>query len=81
MITFKNVRKEIIECVKKIPGNRLLIETDAPFLSPEPERGNKNEPAFVKYILEKISEIKNIDIKYLENLVNQNTKDFFQGIY
>lgn len=81
MITFKNVRKEIIECVLKIPENRLLIETDAPFLSPEPERGKKNEPAFVKYVLEKASEIKNIDIKYLENIVNKNTRDFFQDIY
>ncbi|MCF7906465.1 TatD family hydrolase [Patescibacteria group bacterium] len=81
MITFKNARKEIIECVKRIPENKLLIETDAPFLSPEPKRGEKNEPAFVKYILEKISEIKNIDIKHLENIVNQNTKDFFQNIY
>jgi len=81
MITFKNARKEIIECVKRIPENRLLIETDAPFLSPEPKRGEKNEPAFVKYVLEKISEIKRIDIKYLENIINQNTKDFFQGIY
>jgi len=81
MITFKNARKEIIECVKRIPENKLLIETDAPFLSPEPKRGEKNEPAFVKYILEKISEIKNIDIKHLENIVNKNTKDFFQNIY
>ncbi|MCF7795915.1 TatD family hydrolase [Patescibacteria group bacterium] len=80
MITFKNVRNEIVECVKRIPENRLLIETDAPFLAPEPKRGKKNEPAFVKYILEKISEIKNIDIKQLENIVNQNTKDFFRNI-
>ncbi len=81
MITFKNVRKEIIECVLKIPENRLLIETDAPFLSPEPKRGKINEPSFVKYILEKASEIKNIDIKHLEDIVNQNTRDFFQDIY
>lgn len=81
IITFKNARKEIIECVKKIPENRLLIETDAPFLSPEPKRGNKNEPAFVKYVLEKVSKIKNIETKSLENIINKNTKDFFQGIY
>ncbi|NCC70042.1 TatD family deoxyribonuclease [bacterium] len=81
MITFKNVRKEIIECVKKIPENKILIETDSPFLSPEPKRGNKNEPAFVKYVLEKVSEIKNIELKSLENIINKNTKDFFQGIY
>jgi TatD DNase family protein len=81
MITFKNVRKELVECVKKIPENRLLIETDSPFLSPEPERGKKNEPAFVKYILKKISEIKNINEKDLENIINKNTENFFQGLY
>jgi TatD DNase family protein len=81
IITFKNTRKEIIECVKIIPENRLLIETDSPFLSPEPKRGKKNEPSFVKYTLEKISEIKKIDVKCLENIINKNTKDFFQGIY
>ena len=43
---------------KKIPLEKILIETDSPFLSPEPMRGKKNEPSFIKYTVKKLSEIK-----------------------
>ena len=54
IITFKN-SKDLQETFKNIPLEKLLIETDSPFLAPIPMRGKKNEPSFIKYTLEKLS--------------------------
>ena len=51
---------------------RLLLETDCPYLAPVPKRGRRNEPAYVKYIAEKVAEIRNIS---LEEVANQTTKN------
>ena len=59
IITFKNA-EDLRETVKKIPLDRILIETDSPYLAPVPNRGKINEPANVVYVAEKIAEIKNI---------------------
>mgnify|MGYP000075604223 FL=1 len=56
----------------KIPLERLLLETDCPYLAPVPKRGRRNEPAYVKYIAEKVAEIRNIS---LEEVANQTTKN------
>ena len=56
-----------------IPLDKLLIETDSPFLAPVPNRGKKNEPSFIKFTAEKLSEIKNV--KFSE-LVQYTTKNF-----
>ena len=58
IITFKKKAEELQECVKNIPLNRLLCETDTPLLTPVPHRGKINEPAFVKYVYEKIEELR-----------------------
>jgi TatD DNase family protein len=55
-VTYKNA-EEKRKIIKQIPLDRLLIETDAPFLTPVPQRGKRNEPAFVVYIADKIAEI------------------------
>ncbi|PPR42944.1 MAG: hypothetical protein CFH30_00369, partial [Alphaproteobacteria bacterium MarineAlpha8_Bin1] len=60
--------------LKFVPLDRILVETDSPYLAPLPNRGKRNEPAFVKYTLKKISEIKKI--KY-ENLAEITTNNFF----
>ena len=52
--------------------DRLLLETDCPYLAPVPKRGRRNEPAYVKYIAEKVAEIRNIS---LEEVANQTTKN------
>ena len=62
IITFKNA-DDLRETFKDIPSEKLLIETDSPYLAPVPFRGKKNEPSFIKHTLEKLSVIKNIDIK------------------
>lgn len=66
-ITFKNA-KELKEVVQKIPLDHLLIETDAPYLTPEPKRGKRNEPENVRFIAKKIAEI----LKESEGVVAQN---------
>ena len=59
IITFKKSIK-LQETASSIPIDRLLIETDSPFLAPEPKRGSTNEPSFIKYTAQKLAEIKNI---------------------
>ena len=75
-VTFKNARvvKEVAEAV---PLDKLLIETDCPYLTPEPYRGKRNEPMFVKYVAQKIAEIKDINFEELAKATNKNTKELF----
>ena len=73
IVTFKNVNN-ILNILKFVPLDRILVETDSPYLAPLPNRGKRNEPAFVRYTLKKIAEIKKI--KY-ENLAEITTNNFF----
>ncbi len=57
--------------------NKVLIETDSPFLAPVPMRGNKNEPSYLKYTLEKLAEIKNISSNELDEITSQNFNNLF----
>ena len=75
-VTFKNAKK-IAEVAKIIPEDRLLIETDCPYLTPEPNRGKRNEPKNVWDTLRKISEIRNINVEELAYITNRNTKKFY----
>lgn len=77
VITFKNA-KEMLYIVKAIPANRILIETDAPFLAPHPHRGKKNEPAYVRFVAEKIAEIKGISLEELGKTVMNNASRLFK---
>ena len=76
IITFKN-SIELQNTFKIIPENRLLIETDSPFLAPDPMRGKKNEPSFIKFTLEKLAEIKKTDVNYLDNCTTKNFNKLF----
>jgi len=70
-ITFKNAGS-LREVVKKIPLESLLVETDAPFLTPEPFRGKRNEPSYVRYTAEKVAEIKNISFEKVAEMTTEN---------
>ena len=76
IITFKN-STDLQSTFKDLPLDKLLIETDSPFLSPEPMRGKKNEPAYIKYTLDKLSKIKNIDKKKLDKITTNNFNNLF----
>lgn len=77
IITFKK-SYEIIKSLKFIPLDRILIETDSPYLSPYPYRGKENQPAFLKYIAKFISKIKNIDMDSLSFITNKNFSELFK---
>ena len=76
IITFKK-STELQETFKKIPEDKLLIETDSPFLSPEPNRGKKNEPSFIKFTAEKLANLRNIEVDKLILLTTKNFNTLF----
>ena len=76
IITFKNsvdLQKTFIE----IPNDRILVETDSPFLAPIPMRGKKNEPSFIKYTAEKLAELKKISFDEIKNITTDNFNSLF----
>jgi TatD DNase family protein len=68
---------EIQEVVKQVPLDKIMIETDAPYLSPVPQRGKRNEPAFVKHVAEKIAELKGISLEEVVETTNNNAQRLF----
>lgn len=76
VLTFKNARK-LINVYPKIPQERLLIETDAPYLTPHPHRGERNEPSFTTFIADKMSELSNISRFEMERITTENSTRLF----
>jgi len=76
VITFKNAKK-LVEAVSKIPLERLVIETDAPYLTPTPFRGKRNNPIYVEYIARKIAEIKNVSYEEVVRVTTENAKAIY----
>lgn len=76
VVTFKNAKKAH-EVAKNIPLENLLLETDAPYLTPEPYRGKRNEPAYVKYAAQRIAEIRNVTFEEVAEITTQNADKIF----
>ncbi|MEH7236324.1 TatD family hydrolase [Bacillus sp. JJ1562] len=75
-VTFKNAKKPK-EVAAEIPLDRLLIETDCPYLTPHPFRGKRNEPSYVKYVAEQIAELKGVSFEEIAEKTSDNAKRFF----
>lgn len=75
-LTFKNARRAV-EVAEYVPIDRILIETDSPYLAPVPERGKRNDSTLVKYVAEKLAEIKGLDVKEVERITFENAKKCF----
>jgi TatD DNase family protein len=69
--------KNLIPVIKKIPLDRILLETDAPYLAPVPFRGKRNEPAYLLYILKKVSEIRGEKEEKIAEITTENAKRLF----
>jgi TatD DNase family protein len=76
IITFKNA-KELKEVVKSVPIEKIVVETDCPYLSPEPMRGKRNEPSFVEYTAKQVAKLKWITEEEVFETTTKNTKTLF----
>ena len=76
-ITFKN-SKNADEAIKLVPLDRILIETDSPYLAPEPKRGTRNDSRNVKYIAEKISKVKEMPLEEIAKITYENAEKIFE---
>ncbi len=77
IVTFTK-SKELREVVKKVPLKNLLIETDSPYLAPQPMRGKKNEPSFLIETAKVLAEIKQVSLEEMAKITYKNAKSFFQ---
>jgi TatD DNase family protein len=77
-ITFKKFDKS--EIVRAVPNDRIMIETDSPYMTPVPNRGKRNKPSNVKFVAEKIAEIKSISINEVKKMTTENAKRLFKLI-
>ena len=77
-ITFKNAKKD--DVIKAIPKDRLLVETDCPYLTPHPYRGETNEPKFINLTIDKIASVLEMDREEVIDITNKNTKRLFKRI-
>jgi TatD DNase family protein len=76
IITFKSAG-DLLEVAKKVPLDRILVETDAPYLTPVPYRGKPNSPAYTYYTVEKLAEIRGESIEAIANATTNNFKTLF----
>ncbi|MBU1039414.1 TatD family hydrolase [Patescibacteria group bacterium] len=77
IITFKNVATELLEIVKITPLDKIMVETDAPYLAPMPYRGKRNEPSYVVEVAKKIADIKGISLAEVDKMTTKNAQGLF----
>jgi TatD DNase family protein len=75
-VTFKKA-DELREIAKKVPGDRILVETDAPFLTPQPYRGKRNEPAYVAYVAERLAAERGVETAVFAQQTTANARRLF----
>jgi TatD DNase family protein len=77
VLTFRNANVD--KSVAQLPLEKMVLETDAPYLAPEPKRGNRNEPAFVRYTAERLAQIKDIPVRDVEEKTTDTALKFFKA--
>ncbi|MFA5188858.1 MAG: TatD family hydrolase [Patescibacteria group bacterium] len=77
IVTFKNA-KELQQIASEIALDKILVETDAPFLAPEPYRGQRNEPSYVQYVVQKIADLKQMTFEEVERATFENASNLFK---
>ena len=66
------------DLIRKVPNEKIMIETDCPYMTPEPYRGKRNEPALVKYVAQRIAEIKNLSLERVAEITTRNARELFR---
>ena len=79
IVTFKSAR-ELHEVATLVPEDRLLIETDSPYLAPVPFRGKTNTPAYVPYVAAKIAELRGVDVSHIARITSDNFTRLFPKV-
>ena len=79
VLTFKNAKK-LVEILPDIPKERIIIETDSPYLTPHPHRGERNEPFYTTLVVKKVAKILNMSEKDVEELTSNNAKKLFNAL-
>lgn len=77
IITFKNA-DALRDVVRQVPLERMLVETDSPYLTPVPHRGKRNEPAYVRFVAETIAHVKGVPVEEVARATTQNVKQLFR---
>lgn len=80
VVTFKNAKK-LKETVEAIPLERILIETDCPYMAPEPHRGSRNDSSYLPYVIAKIAELKGVTAEEVERVTEANARALFGDIW
>jgi TatD DNase family protein len=76
IITFKNA-EALRDVVRKVPLERIFVETDSPYLTPVPYRGRRNEPAYVRYVAETVARLKELSLEEVARVATQNVQELF----
>ena len=79
VVTFKNAKK-LIETVEAIPLTRILLETDCPYMAPEPYRGKRNSSLYLPYVVERIAQIKGVTPEEVERVTENNARTLFSKV-
>ena len=76
ILTFSN--SDVDQYVKEVPLEQIVVETDSPYLAPEPNRGDRNEPAYVRHVVERLAEVKGVPFQEVAEITTQNAKIIYE---
>ena len=77
VLTFKNARKAV-ETAERIPLERIVLETDCPFMAPEPFRGKRNDPGYLFRMAERLAEIRGVSVEEIRRITTENAKALYR---